>query len=625
MIWTYSPDDPSLFSATDEAPKNALGLIGASLADPLHRALGWASYGIAVAFAVWGLRFVFHSGENRVLRRALVTPVALLVAASFAATHVPLSGWKHDYGLGGLLGDATLGALLTALPLDIPAALRLDSVVLAILFIATSAYALGVTWAECRGFFRFLGQGSVVVYAGFAAVLLSRAGALPASGTAFVVVRNHRMDDYRPYLWKTTDFGATWAAITAGLDKGVHLHAVREDPKKKGVLYLGTERGVMLSPDGGASWRSLQLNLPTVPVHDLVVKNDDLVVGTHGRSIWILDDLTAVRDTTADVTKKDVHVFPVRPATRWYSGWAGPTAAFTRRAVADNPDDGAAVWFSLAAGTKGDVTIEVADAAGKVIARAKGKFGAADKDDKDEDDEEPAPRAVKAAVGLNRFVWDMTHDGATIIPGAKVDSGAAGRRIPVSPGTYTVKLTAAGKTLTQPVEVRPDPRYAATKPAPTGYAEVEKLSLKVRDDITALSGTVSRLRAVKRQLALRKDLLKDRADAKDLLKASADLGKTLDEVEGKLHNPKAKVTYDIFAARGGAMLYSQFAWLLNNLTEADGPPTKAQVELADELGKELGVLTTRFEAVVAADIGKLNEAARKLAVPELYVPPVPKK
>ena len=109
MIWTYSPDDPSLFSATDEAPKNALGLVGASLADPIHRALGWASYGIALAFAVWGLRFVLHAGEKRVIGRALLAPVALLVAATFAATHVPLAGWQHDYGLGGLLGDAALG------------------------------------------------------------------------------------------------------------------------------------------------------------------------------------------------------------------------------------------------------------------------------------------------------------------------------------------------------------------------------------------------------------------------------------------------------------------------------------------------------------------------------------
>ena len=448
------------------------------------------------------------------------------------------------------------------------------------------------------------------------------------AGTAFLVVRNYRMDDYRPYLWKTTDHGATWAAVTDGLDPKVHLHAVREDPKKKGFLYLGTERGVMLSPDAGKTWRSLQLNLPTVPVHDLVVKNDDLVVGTHGRSIWILDDLTVVREGGGKAPEEAVRLYSVRPATRWSVGWAGPTASFTRRAAAANPDAGAAVWFSLGAAAKGEVTVEVLDAAGKRVALAKGKVRGkdepVDKDD-DDDDDEPPKRTVKAERGLNRFVWDLTHDGATTIPGAKVDMGSAGTRVPVAPGKYSLKLTAGGKTLTQPVEVRADPRHGPAGPPAAAFAEQEKLGLRVRDDITALSGTVARLRAVKRQLDLRKDLLKDRDDAKDLLKQSEALGKALDEVEGKLHNPKAKISYDIFAARGGAMLYSQLAWLLSNLTDADGAPTRAQLELADELGRELAALTARFGALVAGDVARLNAAARALGVPDLYVPPVPKR
>ena len=165
-VWSYSPDDPSLFSATDAPPQNALGLIGASLADPLHRALGWASYGIALALGVWGLRLVFHLGENRAVSRAIVTPVALLVAAAFAATHVPFADWGFDYGLGGLLGDAVLGAILSTMPIGVATALMLVTIGLALAFAVTVLYALGVTWAELRGFFRFLGSGSVLLYAG---------------------------------------------------------------------------------------------------------------------------------------------------------------------------------------------------------------------------------------------------------------------------------------------------------------------------------------------------------------------------------------------------------------------------------------------------------------------------
>ncbi len=157
MLWTYSPDDPSLFSATDAPPRNALGLVGASLADPLHRALGWAAYGVPLVVAVWGLRLVLHAGDSRALSRAVVAPVALLAAAAFAATHVPLASWPHAYGLGGLLGDAALGAVLTATPLDVALALPLASVALAAAFVLTSGYALGVNWPEIAGFARLLG------------------------------------------------------------------------------------------------------------------------------------------------------------------------------------------------------------------------------------------------------------------------------------------------------------------------------------------------------------------------------------------------------------------------------------------------------------------------------------
>ena len=166
MLWTYSPDDPSLFSATDAAPRNALGLIGASLADPLHRAFGWAAYGLPLTLIVWGGRLVLHTGENRALSRTIAAPVAMLAGAAFAATHVPLASWPHAYGLGGLLGDAALSTLLEVLPLSVAVALPLASVGLALIFVVTAGYALGVTWPELKSIGRFLGQGSVVVYAG---------------------------------------------------------------------------------------------------------------------------------------------------------------------------------------------------------------------------------------------------------------------------------------------------------------------------------------------------------------------------------------------------------------------------------------------------------------------------
>ena len=165
ILWTYSPDDPSLFSATDAAPRNALGLIGASISDPLHRALGWAGFGLPVALAVWGLRLLLHAGETRAVSRSIFTPVALLAAAAFAATHVPPAGWRFDYGLGGLLGDAALGSLLRISPFEVTTSLFLATLGLGAAFVAISAFALGVTWAETRGFLRYLAHGAVMLYA----------------------------------------------------------------------------------------------------------------------------------------------------------------------------------------------------------------------------------------------------------------------------------------------------------------------------------------------------------------------------------------------------------------------------------------------------------------------------
>lgn len=483
-----------------------------------------------------------------------------------------------------------------------------------------------------------------------------------AAGTAYLVVSNHRMDDYKPHVWKTTDFGKKWERITDGLDEGVHCRVVREDPRKKGLLYLGTERGVMHSPDAGKTWEGLQLNLPTVPVHDLVVKDNDLVVGTHGRAIWILDDLTPVRATTGAIKKKAAHLFPVQPATKWYTTWGGPTREFHPSVSGDNPDAGAVVWYQLGADFKGEVTLEVLNAKGALVAKATGKAAAEKPKDEDKDDEDgPPKRRLEPKPGLNKFIWDLTHDGAAVIPGAPADMGSPGARVPVAPGEYTVRLSDGKTTLTEKVKVSADPRWLAerlklaptqptkrpTKPQATEplvddaravgitklwlesaareeLAAQQELALRVRDGISKLSDTVARLRAVKKQIDLRKDLLKDQDDAKALLKDTDALAKKLDSLEEKLHNPKAKIGYDIFAAKGGAMLYSQLTWLLANLTDTDGAPTKAQQELADELEKELTGLVGQFDAIAKGEVSKLNDAAKKLGVPELYVPPAKK-
>ncbi|MCU0704131.1 MAG: hypothetical protein MUF18_09170 [Fimbriiglobus sp.] len=478
------------------------------------------------------------------------------------------------------------------------------------------------------------------------------------AGTAYLVVDNHRMDDYRPHLWKTTDFGKTWTKITAGLDAGVHLNAVREDPKKKGQLYLATERGIQFSTDAGATWQSLQLNLPTVPVADLQVKDNDLVVGTHGRSIWILDDLTVVRNWKPANAEKAFHLYDVQPAIKWMLGSGG---IFPNRATSTrNPDYGAVVWYHLKDEPKEDVTLEVLNAAGKVIATAEkkakkdkasgGREAPESDDDEDDENQEKKARKMPAEKGLNKFVWDFTHDGADTIPGAKVDAGNPGMSIPAAPGKYTVKLTVGKQSETKLVEVKPDGRQSASggmtlvlqaEGAGDGKGgvvlkganlslnssgtEQEAFGLKVRDHIQQLTDTVTRLRAIQKQIGVRKELFKDDKAAEQQLKDEAAFAKKLATLEEKLHNPKAKVVYDVFAAKPGAMLYSQLTWLLGNAIDGEGQPTKAQTELEGELAKTLAGYVGEFDKLTGEEMAKVNEAAKKAKLPELYLPPAKKK
>src|SRR5262245_2820538 len=204
------------------------------------------------------------------------------------------------------------------------------------------------------------------------------------AGTAYVVAEAHRLDDYKPYLWRTTDFGQTWKSLTDRLPQDVYLHAVRTDPNKPGLLFVGTERGVSYSTDDGANWQPLRLNLPTAAVHDLVVKDDDLVVGTMGRSLWILDDLTPIRELAPAVTEKPAHLFAPAAAVRWrYSGGFSHTG----RGAAENRPAGAILHYHFAKKPAKDVLLEVVDPQGKVVVSMKGK-SEKKKDEKDENNDE---------------------------------------------------------------------------------------------------------------------------------------------------------------------------------------------------------------------------------------------
>jgi photosystem II stability/assembly factor-like uncharacterized protein len=436
--------------------------------------------------------------------------------------------------------------------------------------------------------------------------------------TAYVVVNAHKLDDMRPYLYMTTDGGKSWKNLSADLPLDIPLHVIREDPKHKGLLYLGTERGISFTTNGGETWKALKLNLPTVAVTDLVVKENDLVVGTMGRSIWILDDLTPVRLLSREITEKDMTLLPPQLAVRWrYASSLGERAT---PGSGQNPPDGAILHYHLKSKAKGEITLDITDAKGNKIETLTSKEEPKEKEEEgDYGGEPPRKTLLPTDPGLHRVIWNLRHKAPELIKGARVDSGEPRIGPLVSPGTYTLKLTVGDKTETAKLEVVPDPRTVAAGLTPELEAQAT-LTLKIRDDISRLTRVVEQLRSLRRQLLSRNELLENDKAAEPLIKASKALLPKLDELEEKLHNPKAKVSYDILAQKGGAKLYSQLVWLFDLIKESDGAPTQGLREVYAEQNALLHQYESDWKTFLSSEVSRLNELAKKLDQPAVIVP-----
>jgi photosystem II stability/assembly factor-like uncharacterized protein len=293
---------------------------------------------------------------------------------------------------------------------------------------------------------------------------------------AYAAVDRHQLEDFEPYLYRTRDAGKSWQKITNGLPAGVYLHTVKEDPKRQGLLFAGTERGVHVSFDDGDHWQSLQLNLPVTSMRDLEIHGDDLIVATHGRGFWIIDDITALRQLDADVTQSAAFLFKPADAIEVIAGGDNGTPTQKDEPQAENPPVGASIHYYLKSAASGPVTIEILDSSARTIRRYSS-------DDRPPVNQTPqtitvlwgrTPEALSAGAGMHRWVWDFRPGGS---PGSGGPGGAgrAGRAggagggggfgrasapPPVAPGAYTVKLTVNGKSYTQPLTVKADPRLA---------------------------------------------------------------------------------------------------------------------------------------------------------------------
>lgn len=482
------------------------------------------------------------------------------------------------------------------------------------------------------------------------------------AGTAYVAIERHKMDDFTPYILKTSDFGKTWTSIVNGIPKDVYVHAVRIDPKGKGLLYAGTERGVYVSFNDGASWQPLQMNLPIAPVNDLIVKNNDLAIATHGRSFWILDDLSPVRQWNDSIKSEDVHLFT--PADASHTTF--PESFFGGGNAGQNPPAGAVIYYYLkteikkpeeekkkdekkddtqaansasanpqssSAATittepeaKSDsesedkkkesrIKIEILDSAGKVIRTYPPKNKP--EPENDEGFGRNRPEEIPSEAGINRFIWDLHYEGTPRIPNSPLWGGSTDGPLAL-PGDYQIRLTVDGKAQTQPFKIVPDPRLQVTA---EDLKKQFDLMQSILGKVTQVHDAVRQIRDIRAQMTeLNKRLKQEKnPNAKALADAGEALDKKMKVVEEALIQTKAKSGQDVL----------NYPIQLNNLlvalggvvSSADAAPTKQDYEMWDDLSKQADEQLAKWNEIVKTELASYNRLAQEKTIPIIGLAP----
>ena len=410
------------------------------------------------------------------------------------------------------------------------------------------------------------------------------------NGVAYLAGNRYQQGDRRPYFYKTTDFGKTWQRIVTGIPDTDFARTIREDPKRRGLLYAGTETGVYISFNDGASWQSLRLNLPVTPIHGIVVEERDLVIGTHGRGFYILDDINVLRQAAGDITSATLHIFQPTDPLRGL-------------------DRNIAIDYYLAKDAE-EVKVEFLDGAGKVLRSFTGTpkdpepqpgggggfFGPA-----------PPPR-VGTRKGMNRFTWDLRQEGAVVFPGM-IMWAAQPQRGPASPpGKYAVRIAANGETKSRSFAIGMDQRLVADGITEAYLQEQFKLSSEVRDRVTTANTAVIKIRALRDQVNDRLKKVPDRRRA-EIQKIADGLLKPLATVEEEVYQVRNRSGQD--PLNYPIKLNNKIAALMGIIESADHRPTDQTYEVFKELSAELEKQLQQMNVTLKAEVPRLNAALRR--------------
>ena len=390
------------------------------------------------------------------------------------------------------------------------------------------------------------------------------------AGTAYIAAKRYQMDDRTPYIWKTNNFGKTWTKIITGIRADDYVHAVREDITRAGLLYAGTEHGVWVSYNDGGNWESLSLNLPDVQVSDIQVTDKDVVIGTHGRSMYVLDDISPVRTKDA-VIQAGLHLFKPYYAVRTVQK---------------------AVFQYYLDSTIKDLKIEIFDAKNNLVNTFIGALPKSKKEngeaDEDEDDRKPQPPTIK--VGLNKFEWDLKYPAATNFKGMILWSAPVYVGPTAVPGNYKVAITAGGKTVAENFELKMDPRVNDVTLA--DMQEKFNLSIQIRDEVSKANEAVIKIRAIKEKI-------NGEAKAKNttVSKANQSLITELSAIEENLYQVRNQSSQD--PLNFPIKLNNKLASLMRVVESGDYKPTAGSYKVFEELKAELALEINHLDKVLA--------------------------
>ncbi len=437
-----------------------------------------------------------------------------------------------------------------------------------------------------------------------------------AAGTAYVAATRYQSDDFKPYIYKTTDYGATWTVLGRGIPDMAFVRVVREDPSRKGLLYAGTETGVQVSFDDGERWQPLQLNLPVVPITDLAVQGSDLVASTQGRSLWILDDLGTIRQLNRTVAASPLHLFQPRDAYRMRTGGGGGGVGVSS-AVGQNPASGVVVWYYLKDLPADGVTLEVLDRGSKTIRTFRSRETPVAEGGNERRaflGPPPSRSVVPAEAGLNRFEWDMRQPDASLPPPGTNLFGASVRGPQVVPGSYQVRLIAGGKKLAQPFEILKDPRTSTT---PEDFEKQFALLMQIHGRLTETHDAIADIIASRADVKAAIERGAQTSAAASIAKQGQALDASLAAVQDELVQMNIREGNDVLTYP--AKLNNLIAALAPVVAATDTAPTAQSYQVFTDLSARLDRQLARLDEIMDREVTAFNEAVedqRVAAIPK---------